>query len=48
MQQINHQSNHTAQEREKIRVRQTREVQHLTNNGSSLNRAAFCYDMLID
>lgn len=52
--QINYQSNRTAQEREdrnereRIRLRQTREARHSTNNGASLNRAAFCYDMSID
>lgn len=51
--QINYQSNRTAQEREdrneheRIRLRQIHEVRNSTNNGASLNRAAFCY-MSID
>jgi hypothetical protein len=52
--QINYQYNRTVQEREdpnereRIRLRKAREAQHSTNNGTSLNRAAFCYDMSID
>src|SRR6187551_3482502 len=54
--QANYRSNHTAQERddrnerERIRISQTREARarHLTNNRTSLNRAAFNYDVSID
>ncbi|GFR19178.1 helitron_like_N domain-containing protein [Trichonephila clavata] len=54
--QANYRSNRTAQERddgnerERIRISQTREVRarHSTNNRASLNRAAFSYDVSID
>jgi len=48
MNQINYQSNRTSQERkdrnerERIRLRQTREARHSTNDSVSLKRAAFC------
>jgi hypothetical protein len=49
--QINYPSNRTVQERnerERIRLRLTRKARNSTNNGASLNRGVFCYDMSID